>query len=220
MLMYLLPVGAVAFMAVYYFLYFKKIRAAGGMAAAGETYWREQFGLWPNERVVSMWVGAYYMGPLVPESQRSLGEKAFDFLTNTTVRGAQVYFGFTDHQRMAMAVEMNEDDDAPKSSLGMAYGYRPAAIHSAEQRAHIMTAAEAFPGSPHLPKPEDRPRVRNFEGKYCNLELVVITDATGTRSTLWVDEGWIPAIRTWCQGGPVVVDPRYAQPAAAPAASY
>ncbi|MEM6993379.1 MAG: hypothetical protein AAF721_22895 [Myxococcota bacterium] len=211
----LIPVGVLGFFAVYYFLYFKKIKAAGGMAAAGETYWREQFGLWPGERVVSMWVGSYYLGPLVPSSMRSTAEKAIDFLTNTTVRGSRVYFCFTDHQRMAMAVELGEDDRAPESSLGMAYAYRPAAIHSAEQRAGIVTAAEAYGGSPHLPKPGDRPRVRNLEGKSCALELVVVTDAQGSRSTLWVDAQWVQAMRAWSQGARAVVDPRYAQPAVA-----
>ena len=210
MLTYLIPVGVLGAMAVYYVLYFSRIKRAGGSAAAGVTYWREQFGLWPNERVVAMWMGSYYIGKLVPESMRSTGEKIADFLTNTTVRGAGVYFCFTDHQRMAMAVEMNEDDAAPASSVGLAYSHRPAAVYSAEQRAHLITAVEAFPGSPDLPHPQDSPRPRDFNGKQCTTTLVLLTDPQGTRSALWVDDAWLPAMRAWCHGAPVQVDPRWA----------
>ena len=215
MLTYLVPVGVLGFFAVYYFLYFQKVKKAGGFAAMGETYWREQFGLWPNERVVSMWVGSYYMGPLVPSTMQSTGEKVMNFLTNTTVRGAQVYFGFSDHQRMALAVEMNEDDKGPASSVGLAYAYKPLAIYAAETRAHVALAAEVYAGSPHLPAPKDRPKLRNLDGKLVTLELVVLTDPQGGRSTLWVDPAYIPAMQSWCAGGGVHVDPRYAKKSAA-----
>ena len=211
MLTYLLPVAAVCAIAVYYVLYFAKIKKAGGFAAAGEAYWRDQFGLWPNERVVSTWVGQYYMGPLVPGSMRSGAEKVFDFLSNTTVRGAQVFFCFTDHNRLAIAVEMNEDDDAPKSTTGLpGMGYRPLVAYPAEARPQILMAEQVWPGSPHLPPRTKRPQRRNLMGKRVTMSLVSLADATGARQTLWVEEGWIPSMQQWAQGGPVVVDPQWA----------
>lgn len=215
MLNVVVPVAVIGFIAVYYLLYFKRIRAAGGMAAAGEIYWREQFGLWPHERVVAMWVGSYYMGKLVPSSMRTTGQEVLDLITSTSVRGAGVYFCFTDHQRMAMAVELDGGDTGPRSSVGMAYGYRPAAAYSAEQRPHIAPACEVFPGSPDLPRASERPRQRNLQNEPCTMRLIVLTDTAGTRSTLWVDEAWVGQMLAWCRGGPVTVEPRFAQPARA-----
>ncbi|MCB9563962.1 MAG: hypothetical protein H6708_26500 [Kofleriaceae bacterium] len=59
-------IGVVAFMGFYYWRYFANIKNAGGREAAGRIYWREQFGLPPDEDVVSLAIGQWYLGPWCP----------------------------------------------------------------------------------------------------------------------------------------------------------
>lgn len=209
MINYLFPILIVLGVGIYYLLYFRRIKQLGGMKAAGEVYWREQFGLDVGEKVVSMGVGAFYMGPLVPESERSTGDKVVDFLTNTTWRGANVFIAFTSGERFGIAVE--ETEDGPKgvqTSLGLK-GYGRLGVWGPRERLLFQTAAEAWPGSPHLPNEGQKPKRQALTGGTVRMELVRLTSPDGQSWALFIEPAWVPLMRSWSQGGPAYVDPRY-----------
>jgi hypothetical protein len=207
--------GVVVFIGIYYVIYFNKIKKAGGSAAAGRTYWREQFGLDADEQVVSMGIGTWYLGPLVPDTMRSTGEKVIDVLTSTTYRGAMLWIGFTDKNRFALSVE--ETDDGPKpvaSSIGLASGYAPLAIFN-PGTARIEHADEAWPGSDQVPRDSQKPKRVNMSSQNVKQELIRITEADGRQMVFFVEPDWVHHLRNWSQTGQVFADPRWAvQPTA------
>lgn len=217
--MYLLiVVGVIAFMAVYYVRYFANIKKAGGSLAAGKIYWREQFALDADEDVVSLGIGTWYLGPLVPETVRSTAEKVFDAISRTSYRGANMFVAFTSKGRLALAVEPTENGPRPaKSSIGMPKGYAPLAIFDHHQPPLVQTAAEAWPGSPHLPADRDKPKRANTDGRVVSQELIRLGFAGGRHMTFFVEADWVPAIAAWSRGAQPRVDPRWITPAAQPA---
>ncbi len=212
-------VVAAALIGAYYIRYFHNINKAGGRAAAGKIYWREQFGLDQDEEVVSMGIGTWYLGPLVPETMRSTGEQVVDFLTRTTYRGANMWIAFTNKGRLALAVEPTEDGpQAVRSSIGLAKGYTPLAIFG-EPRPRIETGEQAWPGSDKLPRDSQKPCRVNTEGRQVRQELLRITDARGQTMTFFVEGPWVGYMCQWAAGGPAMIDPRWVTPTAAPAHS-
>ncbi len=208
-------VGVVAFLGFYYWRYFANIQKAGGRAAAGKIYWREQFGLDADEEVVSMGIGTWYLGPLVPETMRSGVDKVVDVLTMTTYRGANMWIAFTNKGRLALAVEPTEDGPRPaKSSIGMPSGYAPLAIFGPDPRPRVETAEQAWPGSDKLPRDNQKPVRVNTFGEQVRQELIRLSPATGAPLTFFVEGTWVPYIYNWSVGGPAQVDPRWVQPAA------
>lgn len=207
---YLIIVGALAFIGIYYVLYFRKINKAGGRAAAGKVYWREQFALDQDEDVVSMGIGTWYLGPLVPETMRSMGEQVMDVLTRTTYRGAMLWLGFTSKGRFALSVEETEDGPKPmKSSIGLKSGYAPLAIFDPSARPRIETADEAWPGSDKLPRDSQKPKRPNMSGQNVRQELIRLTGPDGHQMTFFVEPDWVHHIRNWAATGQCFVDPRW-----------
>lgn len=208
-------IGVVAFMGFYYWRYFANIKNAGGREAAGRIYWREQFGLPPDEDVVSLAIGQWYLGPLVPETMRSLGERVMDVLSRTTYRGAMMWIAFTSKGRLALAVEPTDEGPRPAtSSIGMPKGYAPLAVLGDPQpRPWIETAAEAWPGSDQLPRDSQKPSRANTWGEVVRQELVRVRTHDGGSMTFFVEGSWVPVLHAWSRGGPVHVDPRWKMPA-------
>lgn len=210
--------GAAAFIGVYYVRYFSNIKKAGGSAAAGKIYWREQFGLDQDEDVVSLGIGTWYLGPLVPETMRSTAERVLDAISRTSYRGANMWIAFTSKNRLALAVEPTENGPRPaRSSIGMPKGYAPLAAFDAGRRPLIQTAAEAWPGSPHLPRDHQRPSRANTDGRIVPQELIRLTAASGQPMTFFVEADWVVSMQAWSRGGQPRVDPRWTTPAAQPA---
>lgn len=209
--MQLAILGAVlVFIVLFYLNYFRKIKAAGGRAAAGRIYWREQFGLEQDEHVVSMGIGTWYLGPLVPETMRSTGERVFDALTGTTYRGANMWVCFTNKDRFAISVEETEDGPKPaKSSIGLASGYAPLAIFAGQPRPHVYTADQVWPGSPDLPKDSQKPKRPNTMGESIRQELIQLVGPDGSRMTFFVEGTWMRHLQHWCAGGGVAIDRRW-----------
>lgn len=213
---YIAPLVLIGFIVLYYVFYFSKIKKAGGMQAAGEAYYREQYGLNPDEKVVAQWVGGFYLGPLLPDTMQSTGGKVVDFITGTTRRGAKIHFAFTDKQRLALSVEAGAEDEhgdrlkAAKGSVGLQHGLGPFAVFGPDPRPRLLDAKEAFGDSPHLPKEKEQPYIINIEGKKAPYSLVQLQGPDGNL-TMWVEREWIDRMRSWCNGGPVAVDPRYVQ---------
>jgi hypothetical protein len=215
----LVILGAAAFIGIYYVRYYASIKKAGGRHAAGKIYWREQFGLDPDEDVVSMGIGTWYLGPLVPETMRSTAEKVFDALSRTTYRGANMFVAFTSKHRLALAVEPTENGPRPAaSSIGLARGYAPLAIFGAGSRPRIERGEEAWPGSPDLPGDRQKPNRVNTLGHAVRQELVRLTDAGGHQMTFFVEGDWVGWMQHWAQGGPPRIDPQWVEPAAPSAA--
>lgn len=209
--LHFLVLGAAAlFIGGYYVRYFNNIKKAGGRAAAGRIYWREQFGLPPDEDVVSMGVGQWYLGPLVPETMRSAGQQVMDFLTQTSYRGALLWVGFTTRGRLALSVEPTDDGPRPLASSVGIKGYAPLAVFG-EPRPRIELAAEAWLGSDKLPKPGQKPKRANLAGRTETLELIRLTAADGGQMTFFVEPGWIAHLQAWSRGGPVYADPQWTQ---------
>lgn len=207
-------VAAAVFIGGYYLLYFNNIKKAGGRAAAGKLYWREQFGLDQDEEVVSMGIGTWYLGPLVPETMRSTGEQVMDFLTRTTYRGAMMWIAFTNKNRLALAVEPTEEGPAPaRSSITMVKGYAPLAIFG-EPRPYVQTAAEAWPGSSQLPKDSQKPKRANTSGKVVRQELIRLMDGQGRSMVFFVEGDWVASMQQWAQGGAPRIDPQWITPPA------
>lgn len=210
-LTYALPAVMVVGMIIFYIVYFMRIRKAGGMKEAGRKYWREQFGLAPDESVIAMGIGTFYIGPLVPETARSTGGQVLDVLTGTSWRGANVFIGFSDKGRFAVAVEGTEDGpDTVKNSIGLAdIGYGVLGVWGPNPRLRLDRAAEAWPGHKHLPKPGKCPKRPNLKGKSVRQELVRLITPEGRVLAIFLEPDWIGPLRTWCEGGPVSADPAF-----------
>jgi len=207
---FLVMIGVVAFIGIYYFLYFQKIKKAGGREAAGRTYWREQFGLDEDEEVVSMGIGTWYLGPLVPDTMRSTGEKVVDVLTRTTYRGAMLWLGFTSKNRFALSVEETEDGPTPmRSSIGLNSGYAPLAIFDGNARPRIDHANEAWPGSEQLPKDSQKPKRMNMNRQNVKQELIRLSSPDGRQMVFFVEPDWVHHMQNWSQSGQVFADPRF-----------
>jgi hypothetical protein len=217
--MYVLVIlGAAVAIGVYYLRYFSKLKAAGGRTAAGATYWREQFGLDADEHVVSMGIGTWYLGPLVPETMRSTGERILDAIGGVTYRGANMWVAFTSKNRLALAVEPTENGPRPAaSSIGMPTGYAPLAIFAPTPAPRIETADQAWPGAADLPRDSHKPIRVNTEGRKARQELVRIT-GYDRQLTFFVEGDWVADLQRWSAGGAPRVDPRWT-PAPAPTAS-
>lgn len=208
-------VAAAAFIGIYYIRYYANIKRAGGKHAAGKVYWREQFGLDQDEEVVSMGIGTWYLGPLVPETMRSTAEKVFDAISRTTYRGANMWIAFTNKNRLALAVEPTEEGPKPaKSSIGLQKGYAPLAIFDGGQRPRIDTGAEAWPGSPDLPHDRQKPTRANVAGQVVRQELIRVTAANGQQMTFFVEPDWVGSMQHWSRGGEARVEAQWVQPAA------
>jgi hypothetical protein len=212
MAQYIVILVVIVGIVLYYFNYAKKIKAAGGSKEAGIKYWQDQFGLEGEERVVSMGIGSWYLGPLAPGTQRSTGEKVLDALTSTSYRGANLFLAFTSKDRLALAQE--ETDAGPKrekSSIGMKTMYGRIGVLEASARPLLETAAEAWPGSKDLPKKKDRPVRANLEGEEVTLELVRLTPVGHDPWVLYLEPRWIEAVGKWCRGGPALVEQRWVE---------
>ncbi len=208
---FLVIIGVVAFIGIYYFIYFNKINKAGGRAAAGKIYWREQFGLEPDEEVVSMGIGTWYLGPLVPETMRSTGEQIVDVLTRTTYRGAMLWLGFTNKNRFAISVEETEDGPRPmKSSIGLNSGYAPLVVFDGQARPRIETAEQAWPGSDKLPKDSQKPKRVNMNSQNVRQDLIRVTAPDGHTMVFFAEPDWVHHLQHWSQSGQVFADPRWA----------
>jgi hypothetical protein len=210
----LVLLGAAACIGLFYARYYANLKKAGGRAAAGAIYWREQFALDPDEEVVAMAIGTWYLGPLVPETMRSTAEKVLDALSRTSYRGAHMWIAFTTKNRLALAVEPTEEGPRPaRSSIGMPSSYAPLAIFGAELRPWIERSEEAWPGSPHLPSDRQKPVRANSFGQMTRQDLIRITSHDGRQMTFFVEDDWVAPLQGWARGGPPRIDPRWVAPA-------
>lgn len=142
-LVYLVPIAVIG---GYYAWWTRKVKAAGGLGAIHERVQRDKFGLSPGEAVVpgAQWRGMFYIGPLVPETQRSTGEQVVDLLTNTSWRGQMVEIAITTGGRLVVSAEPPQDGGPKRDASLGDLGYRPLAAFQHHERPRLVSAHEAF----------------------------------------------------------------------------
>ena len=204
-----LPAVFITLGLVYSMVMYRRAKSAGGAGAA--RYWREQFGLAADENVVAMTNGCFYLGPLVPSTQRDLVQKAGDLLSGTRWRGANLFFAFTDRERFAVAVEATEDGPkAVQNTQGLVdIGYAVLGVYGPVGRPQVLRAIDAWPGSKDLPKKKDHPKIRTLSGETTRLDLVCLMPNHQPSLVFFIDPQWVRPLQDWCGGGPVLQDPKW-----------
>ena len=140
---YLPFVIMVALIGVWYWNYFRQVKAAGGRLALAQKQLREEFGLDEGESVTAWWNAVCYMGPLVPgEGVPRLTDKLLHALSKSGERGAQVHVCATSAGRIGLSMEppdgLERTAAIAKANLGSAASFfLPRAISS----------SPSFPGS-------------------------------------------------------------------------
>ena len=197
--MYLLPI---AFGGGYYAWWMRKVKAAGGLGAIADRVQREKFGLQPGESVVpgSHWRGQFYMGPLVPETQRSMGAQFVDYLSNVTYRGTMVEIALTTGGRLVISAEP-PNDGGPKrdASLGD-LGYRPLTAFQRHDRPRLQSGYEAF-GS-HAALQNELARAPSLNGygssALVKWELCVVQPQGRAPMVMWVEPAGRAGMQAFC----------------------
>ena len=89
---YLPFVVVIVVLGVWYFNYFRSVKAAGGRGGLMQKQHQEEFGLSDGETITSWWSAVCYIGPLTPGGGvPHLGEKLLHALATSNERGAQVH---------------------------------------------------------------------------------------------------------------------------------
>lgn len=182
----------------YYFFYFRKIKNSGGWAAIAARVAQAKWGLGPGETAPIEWNGEIYIGPLVPGSGPSTGQKIGGFLTNTTYRGRHLVATITSAQRLVISAEPLEGESKGDASIGD-MGFRPWMSFTKAQRPRLIEPRAAFGEHAQLEKELERgPERHNTMGRMVKLQLAVLQLPNGEPLAVWLDPDAIPQLHAFC----------------------
>lgn len=191
-----------ALLGVWYFNYFRQMKAAGGAQGLMDQQMRQEFGLAEGERVTKWFAGVCYLGALRPGGGApTLGDRFGNALDTHGKRGAQVHLCITDRGRLGVSMEPLDGLGRTAAIAGANLGstqafYQPFALVG-QGGARLMTFDEAFPGLAY-PK-SDAPSLRGHAG-VVPFELVHWWGADGQGVSLWVDPAFVPEARALLAG--------------------
>ena len=198
---FLIPIAVIG---GYYFWYLRKVKNAGGYAAMFARAQTARFGLGPNETAnpLTAWRGQYYIGPLIPGTERSGWQKFGDALTDTSYRGRGIELTITSLNRLVISGEPMPDSDVKYDAASGDSGYRPIESFPATQRPTLMLADQAFGADPNLAKArKEPPSGYNPQGQMVKWELVVMKLPAGGTMVVWLDPGAVIRLQQWCATG-------------------
>jgi hypothetical protein len=200
---YLIPLVAFGLMGAWYWNYFRKVKAAGGMEAFAEQYNRDAYGLDPGEKVVGFWTGAVYIGPLVPGSMPSKGAQFAAALANLGFRGPEIHFALTDRGRLAIAMEPPDEFDIERvqAMTGTKSHLRPYLLVDRSGGPRLLTPAEAFGNNPDVPDPSKGPKRVDITGQMVPFQLAQLVTPGKAPLTFWGDPTGLSRVAQWTQGG-------------------
>ena len=189
-------------LAIWYWNYFRRARAAGGVEAMYQQQMnlqmQQEFGLPEGEQVIGHWNASAYMGPLEPgRGAPSILAWIFHFFATMNTRPAMMHVCTTVRGRVALSMEPKDGLDRLKALTAVSVGtstafYRPFALGHAGS-ARLLTFSEAFPGASY-PR-WNVPYFTNRAGKLVRFELVHWWMANGKGISMWIDPEAVAQIR-------------------------
>lgn len=170
-------------------------------------------GLEEEESVVGAWAAERYFGPLVRDSERTLGSWASVLFWNAipgrhwmttqpalAFRGAPMWVRLTDRGRLVVTIARGwRHSLRPRVSYSTParQGFEPLLASGPGRRAAVKTAAEAFPGKSlgHFNRP-DRQFIHGDEP----TELLVILPEPEAPLVVWCEPEAVAALKAWAAG--------------------
>lgn len=182
---------------VWYFNYFRSVKAAGGRAGLMQKQHQEEFGLADGETITAWWSGVCYIGPLTPGGDvPRLAEKLLHAWSTSDKRGAQVHVCATSLGRVGVSMEPLEGLDRTAAIAKAQFGsqasfFKPYALVGAGE-ARLCTFEEVYQGLPY-PRSE-APKMTSALGGQVDFQLVHWWGQDRGFS-FWFDPAAVPKVR-------------------------